>query len=92
MFKLQVDHAKTGRQSSQTYLTKCKNEHSRYDSTTVPITGKARRATEYSKEVTAYCRQKEQNLGNPAEYFFFVQCHHMSLWTLWSSLLGIAGV
>ena len=24
--------------------------------------------------------------------FFFVQCHHMSLWTSWSSLLGIAGV
>jgi len=24
--------------------------------------------------------------------FFLVQCHHMSLWTLWSSLLGMAGV
>jgi len=21
--------------------------------------------------------------------FFFVQCHHMSLWTSWSSLLGM---
>jgi len=23
---------------------------------------------------------------------FLVQCHHMSLWTSWSSLLGMAGV
>ena len=25
-------------------------------------------------------------------YFFSVQCHHMSLWTSWSSLLDMAGV
>jgi len=24
--------------------------------------------------------------------YFFVQCHHMSLWTSWSSLLGMAGL
>ena len=26
------------------------------------------------------------------KYFFFVQCHHMSLWTSWTSVLGMAAL
>jgi len=38
--------------------------------------------------VVAYSKNSSKN----EVFFFFVQCHHMSLWTSWSSLLGMAGV
>jgi len=31
-------------------------------------------------------------INNYIYIFLFVQCHHMPLWTSWSSLLGMAGV
>ena len=36
--------------------------------------------------------QERHGFEEKKKFFFLVQCHHMSLWTSWSSFLGMAAV